>query len=129
MDFAFNVQQKRGYLHITVTGRNSAATVAAYLAQVVHECVTRDCRKVLVEERLDGPRLGISEIAELAAESSKEAMGTIQALAYVDVNAEDDSMQFAELVARNRLFPVRVFSSVSEAEVWIGGEKAKEQVH
>ena len=67
--------------------------------------------------------------AELAAESSKQAVGTIHALAYVDVNAKDDSMQFAELVARNRSAPVRVFGTVAEAEIWIGGEKAKEQVH
>jgi len=129
MDFTLDVVQKRGYLHITVTGSNSPETVAAYLEQVVRKCIARQCHKVLIEERLDGPRLGFSEIAELAAESSKQAVGTIHALAYVDVNAKDDSMQFAELVARNRSAPVRVFGTVAEAEIWIGGEKAKEQVH
>lgn len=129
MDYALDVEQKRGYLHITVTGTNSPETVRRYLEQVVHECIARQCSKALIEERLDGPRLSFSEIAEIAAESSKQAVGTIQALAYVDVNAKDDSMQFAELVARNRSAPVRVFATVAEAEQWIGNEKAKEQVH
>ena len=129
MDFTLDVEQKQGYLHVTVTGANSTETVAAYLEQVVRECVSRQCHKVLIEERLEGPRLGLSEIADVAAEGSKHAVGTIHALAYVDVNAKDDSMQFAELVARNRSAPVRVFGTVAEAEIWIGGEKAKEQVH
>jgi hypothetical protein len=40
-------------------------------------------------------------------------------MAYVDVNAPDDSMYFAESVAVSRAFPVRVFSSVAAAEKWL----------
>ena len=96
---------------------------------VVEECVKRKCHKVLIEERLDGPRLGFAEIAEVAAKSSNDAVGTIKGLAYVDVNAEDDSMEFAELVARNRSMPVRVFRSVSEAEAWISKQPGEQLVH
>jgi len=84
---------------------------------------------VLIEERLDGPRLGFAEIAEVASESSRNAVGTIKALAFVDVNAEDDSMEFAELVARNRSMPVRVFRSLAEAKAWIKIQVSGQQVH
>jgi hypothetical protein len=42
-----------------------------------------------------------------------------QAIAYVDVKAEGDLRQFAEIVAVNRALPVTVFSTVAEAEQWL----------
>jgi hypothetical protein len=59
------------------------------------------------------------EVFDIAAEGSADALGAIRALAYVDVNAEDDAMQFAETVAANRSMPARVFPTVAEAESWI----------
>jgi hypothetical protein len=118
-EFELDIQHKKNYLHIIVTGRNSPETVAAFLERILEECASRDCKNVLVEERLDGPRLNFTEIAQIASDASQRAAGRIGSLAYVDVNAEDDSMQFAELVARNRAMPVRVFSSVPEAGSWI----------
>jgi hypothetical protein len=41
------------------------------------------------------------------------------AIAYVDVNAEGDLMQFAETVAVNRALPARVFSTVVQGEEWL----------
>ena len=46
----------------------------------------------------------------------------LEAIAYVDVNAAGDLMQFAETVAVNRALPVTVFSTVVEAETWLLGE-------
>jgi hypothetical protein len=123
--FMLDVQHKKNYLHITVTGKNSPETVAAFLESILEECSVRQCQNILVEERLEGPRLNFSEIVQIASEASQQAVGKIQAFAYVDVNAEDDSMRFAELVARNRAMPVRVFSSVPEAEAWIKAESEK----
>ena len=37
----------------------------------------------------------------------------------LDVNANGDAMRFAEDVAVNRGFPVRVFRSVADAERWL----------
>jgi len=127
--FSLDIQRKRDYLHVIVLGINSLENVETYLKKVVEECVTRRCHNVLIEERLEGPRLGLADIAEVAAKSSNDAVGRINALAYVDVNAEDDSMEFAELVARNRSMPVRVFRSVSEAEAWIGKQTGGQKVH
>jgi hypothetical protein len=43
----------------------------------------------------------------------------LEAMAYVDVNAQGDLMQFAENVAVNRQFPIAVFSTVADAEQWL----------
>jgi hypothetical protein len=43
----------------------------------------------------------------------------LRAIAYVDVNADGDLMQFAETVAVNRMLPVAVFSNVADAEKWL----------
>jgi hypothetical protein len=74
---------------------------------------------VLIEERLEGPRLGMMDVFQIAAEGSSRAQGKFEAIAYVDVNAAHDLMKFAETVAANRALPVRVFSSLSEAEKWL----------
>jgi len=120
--FTLDVQRKKNYLHIIVKGKNSPETVAAFLESILEECTQRQCQNILVEERLEGPRLNFSQIVQIASEASERAVGKIRSFAYVDVNAEDDSMRFAELVARNRAMPIRVFSSVSEAEAWIETE-------
>jgi len=49
--------QKPTFIHAVVTGPNTRENVANYLEDVLNECVSRKCFKVLIEERLDGPRL------------------------------------------------------------------------
>jgi len=129
MSFELHVSLKSDYLHITVTGTNSKATVAAYLENVVQECRERHCDKVLIEENLVGPRLGMTDIYEIVSEHGRKAAGVLRAIAYVDLNAKDDSMLFAETVAVNRDVPVRVFNSVDDAEDWISGQTKAETVH
>lgn len=43
----------------------------------------------------------------------------LQALAFVDVNAQGELMRFAEDVAVNRGMPVRVFPTIAAAEAWL----------
>jgi hypothetical protein len=120
--YELTITQKPGYLHAVVTGENSRENVARYLEEILRECAARNCRRLLIEERLAGPRLGTMSVFEIAAEGSNHAQGHFNAIAYVDVNAEGDRMEFAETVAVNRGLPVRVFSSVSDAEDWLRGE-------
>ena len=90
-----------------------------YLQEIRRECILRNCFRVLVEERLEGPRIGAMDVFQIAAQSSSKASRTFQAVAYVDVNAEGELMKFAETVAVNRGIPVAVFSTVAEAEQWL----------
>jgi hypothetical protein len=74
---------------------------------------------VLVEERLEGPRLGIVDVYRIVSEGTVRALGQIEAIAYVDVNAEGDLMKFAEDVAVHGFLRIAVFSSVPNAETWL----------
>jgi len=116
--YKLSITQKPRYLHAVVTGLNSKENVMAYLEEIRRECATHGCSRVLIEERLEGLRLNTTDVFQIAAEGSGRAQG-FEAIAYVDVNAEGDLMKFAETVAVNRLLPVRVFSSVREAENWL----------
>jgi hypothetical protein len=74
---------------------------------------------VLVEERLEGPRLGIVDVYRIVSEETVRALGQIEVIAYVDVNAEGDLMKFAEDVAVNRFLRVAVFATLPDAELWM----------
>jgi len=117
--YELTILPKPGYLHGIVTGVNSRENVAHYLADILRECTARRCFRLLIEERLEGPRLRLMDVFQIVASESAHAAGVLEAVAYVDVNAEGDLMKFAETVAANRFVPVMLFSSVSDAEKWI----------
>src|SRR5689334_14886077 len=94
-----------GYLHAVVTGENTRENVIGYLQELMQECGARQCFRVLVEERLEGPRLGTSDVFEIIAQGSGAAAGVLQAIAFVDVNASGDLMRFAETASINRGLP------------------------
>jgi len=119
MTYKLTIHQKSNYLHAIVTGPNNRENVQGYLQEVRGECMARGCYKVLVEERLEGPRIGAMDVFQIAAQGSSKASGTFQAIAYVDVNADGDLMKFAETVAVNRGIPVAVFATVADAERWL----------
>ena len=119
MAYQLKIEQKPGYLHFTVTGRNSPDTVTSYMQQVIQEVAARRCPRVLIEENLDGPRLGTMEVFTMVTAGSKRYHGVLEALAFVDLNAEGGVMRFAEDVAVNRGIPVRVFGNVEGAEKWL----------
>jgi hypothetical protein len=119
MSYRLTITQQPSYLHATVAGTNSRENVARYLDEIRRECMSRNCRRVLIEERLEGPRLAMMDVFRIATEGSDRSVGMLEAIAYVDVNAEGPLMKFAETVAVNRAMPVMVFSSVSDAEKWL----------
>ena len=119
MTYKLTIDQKPTYLHAIVTGRNSRENVARYLEEILRECTARSCSRVLIEERLEGPRLGTLDVFEIASEGRSKTQGKLKAIAYIDVNAEGDLMQFAEDVAVNRGLPMAVFATVADAEKWL----------
>jgi hypothetical protein len=119
LTYTLTVYDKPGYLHIVVEGQNSRENVARYLADIAKECKARNCSSVLIEERLEGPRLGTMDVFSISSEGSQEAVGVFNKIAYVDIYAEGDTMKFAETVATNRGVPVSVFRTVADAESWL----------
>ena len=102
-----------------VTGSNSPESVVAYMNRVREECDARNCHRILIDEKLDGPRLDLMEIFALVTGGSSEALGFFDAIAYVDAQQDFEAVKFAETVAVNRGIPVAVFTSVEDAESWL----------
>lgn len=119
MSYSLTINKKSTYLHAVVMGKNTKENVAQYLNEILRECTARKCFKVLIEERLEGPRLSTFDVFSIASQGALQAIGKMKAIAYVDVNAKGSLMHFAETVAVNRALPARVFSTVAEAENWL----------
>lgn len=119
MSFEVVFHQRPAYLHAVVTGANTKANVTGYLNEILRECTTRRAARLLIEERLEGPRLGMVDVFDIAADGSGRIAGIFEAIAFVDVYSMGGTMKFAETVAVNRGAPVRMFGSVAEAERWL----------
>ena len=119
MDYKLTIEQKPTYLHATVTGPNTRENGAAYLHEILEECKARQCFRVLIEDRLEGVRLGLMDVFVIVSHGAIEALGVIEACAYVSTIAESSVMKFAETVAVNRLLRAKIFSDVAEAEKWL----------
>jgi hypothetical protein len=119
MTYKLSIYQNPGYLHAIVTGLNNKENVLHYLEDILRECKARGCNQLLIEERLEGPRLGTFNVFQIAAAGTGRAQSYFKAIAYVDVNNSGDLMKFAEDVAVNRGLPVKVFSSVGDAVKWL----------
>ena len=59
------------------------------------------------------------QVLDLIANESSKSIGLFNVIAYVDLNAGENSMKFIENASVNRSLPVRVFSSVADAEQWL----------
>jgi hypothetical protein len=119
MSYKLTITQKPTYLHIIITGELSEENVLRYFEEIHNECTTRNCFRILIEENLHGPRLNVVKVLQLISEESKKSFGLFKAIAYVDVNAVDNSMNFIENAALNRGLPVRIFPTVVDAEKWL----------
>ena len=104
-------------------GVNASTTVLEYFKEIRAACRARDCYRVIVEERLEGPRLPMTELHQLMTEVAALAGATFEVLAYVDVNAESDSVQRLAVQVVQPGASVGVFTTVLEAERWM---RAKE---
>ena len=86
------------------------------------ECLRRHRTRVLIVEKLDGPRLDVMDVFSIASEGSLNALGEFDAMAYVDPRMGAMG-EFAETVAVNRGMPVAFFNNVGQAERWLLEQK------
>jgi hypothetical protein len=119
MEYELTIHEKSNYLHAIVNGTVSRDNVDRYVKEILGECLARKCFRVLVEERLDGPPLGALDVFEVASQGSMAALGVMQAIAFVDINADVSLIKFAETVAVNRAIPMKTFPTVAAAEKWL----------
>lgn len=118
MSYELTVEKHKDYLHATVTGENTRDNVFAYMQEIVSECNRRCCFRVLIEERLEGPRFSPMEIFDMVSEGSLNALGFFEMIAYVDEQM-GKTLDFAETVAVNRGLPITTFESVDAARAWM----------
>ena len=80
MSYKLTIHEKPTYLHAIVTGLNSRETVQQYLQELRAECLARGCFTLLLEERLEGPRLGLMDVFTIASEGSNQVSGMFKRL-------------------------------------------------
>jgi hypothetical protein len=107
MSYKLTLHRKPAYLHAIVIGENTREDVTGYLQDIRRECLARGCRRVLVEERLEGARLGPSDVFAIVMNEASRSVGVYEAVAYVDVNAGGDVMKFADERRATTEFPCR----------------------
>ena len=123
MSYQVTFETRTNFVSATVTGTNSRSVVLRYMTDILTECTRQECFRVLIEERLDGPRLGAMEVFAVASEGSMKALGQYEAIAYVDEKM-GDMADFAETVAVNRGMPVAFFNDVESAREWLSRQKS-----
>ena len=122
MSYQLTCHEKRTFLHVVATGPdNRKETILRYMEEALGECVRRKHRRVLVEERLEGPRLKMLDVFEIALEISLKVRGSLDAVAFVDAFAEGDDkwLKLAANVTASRGLKARIFPDVAEAEAWL----------
>jgi hypothetical protein len=124
LQYSIEMRSTPTHLHFTVTGVNTRDHILRYMDDVVQQALALGRRALLVEERLDGPRLQTMDVFEIMSQGSERLRGLFDSVAYVDVNRVGQLMAFAEDVAVNRGFPLRTFGTVEEAERWLA-ERAR----
>lgn len=121
MAHLLSAQLQPHYLHVHVTGDNTAGDVGAYLLEIGRMSIEHQRPLVLIEENLSGPSLRMAVMFDLVLQALKQVPDTLSRIAYVDINPEHDrnALQFAETIAVNRGLDVKFFLVVAEAVEWL----------
>jgi hypothetical protein len=119
VSYQLTFKQQPGYLHAIVSGENTRETALRYLEELLAECAARGADRILLEERLEGPRLPLNDVLEVLGIVLGRAARPLPTIAYVDVNASGIAVKVAETVAVSRGVNVWVFPTVAQAQRWL----------
>lgn len=117
--YRLTFEHRPGYLYAHVEGKEDSYEISrAYWQEVANECKAHGYRKVLVVE--DISECGtVAEAYQVSSELPKMGFTHIK-VAFVDRYVEQqETNQFAELVAVNRGVNGKIFNDVTEAEKWL----------
>ena len=116
-----SIEHNGRFLFCRVVGVNTVENVIQYLNDVHHAIEKYNCAKVLIEENLSGPGLGVFKMYQIIISAKKTVLSLPHLIAYVDANTEHDhkSLKFAKTAALNRFINMRLFSSVGAASEWL----------
>lgn len=119
MSYSIDFQRKPEYLHAIVRGDNTSDNALAYLREIAAYCEENAVERLLIEERLEGPRLGYAEAYRIASGAGSDWPVFTAHTAYVDVHAHNTAMKFAVEVSSNRGIRVHAFDTVDAATQWL----------
>jgi hypothetical protein len=119
--YSLQVVEKKGYLHARIGGENTPEVTRRYVLEVIDACRKAKCRALLLEENLEGPRMGLGELMTIVQDLHAEFRAAIHIAAFVDVSParSDENMRFVEDASVNRGAGVAAFRTVAEAEAWL----------
>ncbi len=120
MSYQLTTQPMPGYLHVIVTGKNTAQNVMNYISEVGALCDKEKFSTVLIEENLQGSGLNMFDIFKVM-KGLKQTPKILRWIVYVDINPAHDPgmMDFARELAVRRGLRVRICRTVQEAKEWI----------
>jgi hypothetical protein len=118
MAFKLEIAKRRDFLYCLVTGENSIETGKTYSSKILDACLQHRCTRVLLHEKLSGPRLKPLDMFEFVSHAAMKSLGKLDAVAYVE-EERGELREFAEAIAKNRGMPLTVFSNVDDAERWL----------
>ena len=117
--YTIEFQHRPSYLYAYIRGKEyDLETAKTYWQEILKECQKLGCKKILVEEDMEGS-LSMQDMYEISAEYPDMGFRNIL-VAFVDRHPSHQQLnRFAEMVATNRGGKVRVFDTVAEAKEWI----------
>jgi hypothetical protein len=109
-----------GTLHACVTGpKGSVELAVAYWQVLAAEAGRRGARRLLVENRSEGPPLSPQGLAEVIARLQGQGLERVR-IAYVETLSEHvAAMEHGQIFAAEAGFDARVFGDTGSAERWL----------
>ena len=125
---AVNIElnQKPGYLQITLRGRVGLAESREILRQMITATEQTEVSPVLLDVRAAECDLSYPDIATLIMADLRHHRAVLPpkiAVLY-DEERQGEAARFLELCAGNRGYPIRVFTACDEAMQWLAGAHA-----
>ena len=118
MGLQLQMEQMPGYLAARFTGAGVAEEVSRQYELIAEHCKRAKCDKLLIDTTKSESEVSILERFFVAVRTQVFLFHDIK-IAWVDNPARIHPQKFGEMVARNRLVNLRVFSNFQDAEEWL----------
>jgi hypothetical protein len=118
--FTLRFEQRSGYLFAHVSGPEDSFDITlAYWTAIAAECLRRGERQALVVDELAGEPATHEELEARVRSLHGTGLEDVR-VAFVElVDAHVAQMEHAEILAREQGFRLRVFTSITAAEIWL----------
>ena len=120
MPYAFEVQEKPGYLLVTLSGvAETVDEMRAFSEAMVARVQEANCKRVLLDERVTIKKLDFHDCMIHAERwvSEKPRIGLRIAAVYSPPDARE--FHWVETIFQNRSIVYKIFDAMDEAERWL----------